>query len=33
MNEAQTKIQWRFTRQDARRHFGYQKFLSKRSLH
>jgi hypothetical protein len=33
MNEAQTKIQWRFTRQDARRHFGYQKFLSKRSRH
>ena len=33
INDAQTKIHWRFTRKDARRHFGYNKYLSKRSQH
>lgn len=30
-NRAKTRIQWRFTRKDARRKFGYQKKLSTRS--
>src|SRR6185503_524735 len=30
-HEARTKIQWRFTRKDARRKFGYQAKLSSRS--
>jgi transposase len=30
-NRAKTRIQWRFTRKDARRKFGYQKNLSTRS--
>jgi hypothetical protein len=33
INDAQTKIDWRFSRQDARRHFGYKKYVSKRSQH
>ena len=33
INDAQTKIHWRFTRKDARRNFGYNKHLSKRSQH
>ena len=33
INDAQTKIDWRFSRQDARRHFGYKKYFSKRSRH
>ena len=32
-NAAQTKIHWRFTRQDARLSMGYLKYLSKRSQH
>jgi hypothetical protein len=31
VNRAQIRIQWRFTRRDARRKFGYQKNVSKRS--
>ena len=30
-NRAKTRIRWQFTRRDARRKFGYQKKLSKRS--
>lgn len=30
-NRTKTRIQWRFTRKDARRKFGYEKILSKRS--
>jgi transposase len=30
-DRARTRIQWRFTRKDARRKFGYQRELSKRS--
>lgn len=30
-NRAKTRIQWRFTRRDARRKFGYQRNLSTRS--
>jgi hypothetical protein len=33
VNEARTKIDWRFSRKDARRKFGYNKYLSKRSQH
>ena len=32
-NRAQTKINWRFSRQDARRSLGYRKYFSKRSNH
>ncbi len=31
VNEARTKINWRFSRKDARRKLGYRKYLSKRS--
>jgi len=30
-NTARTRIRWQFTRKDARRKFGYQTTLSKRS--
>ena len=30
-NRARTRIQWRFTRRDARKKFGYQKNVSNRS--
>jgi hypothetical protein len=33
INDAQTKIDWRFNRKDARRHFGYTKYLFTRSQH
>jgi hypothetical protein len=31
MNRARTKINWRFSRKDARRKFGYQRYSFKRS--
>jgi hypothetical protein len=31
MNRARTKINWRFSRKDARRKFGYQRYPFKRS--
>src|ERR1035437_2471673 len=31
VNEARTKIDWQFSRKDARRKLGYNKYLSKRS--
>ena len=31
VNEARTKIDWQFSRKDARRKFGYNKYVSKRS--
>ena len=31
VNEARTKINWQFSRKDARRRLGYNKYLSKRS--
>ena len=31
VNEARTKINWQFSRKDARRSLGYNKYLSKRS--
>jgi hypothetical protein len=31
VNEARTKIDWQFSRKDARRKIGYNKYLSKRS--
>ncbi len=33
VNEARTKIDWHFSRWDARRIFGYNKYLSNRSQH
>jgi transposase len=33
INEAQTKINWQFTRKDARRSLGYRKYFFKRSWH
>jgi hypothetical protein len=33
VNEARTKINWQFSRKDARRNLGYSKYLSKRSQH
>jgi hypothetical protein len=33
VNEARTKIDWQFSRKDARRKFGYNKYLSKRSAY
>ena len=33
INEAQTKINWQFTRKDARRSLRYRKYFSKRSKH
>jgi hypothetical protein len=31
VNEARTKINWQFSRKDARRSLGYNKYLFKRS--
>jgi len=33
MNQAKTKINWQFTRKDARRSFRYNKYFIKRSAH
>jgi hypothetical protein len=33
VNEAHTKINWRFSRKEARRSLGYNKYLSMRSKH
>ena len=33
VNEARTKINWQFSRQDARTTMGYRKYISKRSRH
>jgi len=33
VNEARTKIDWQFSRKDARRKFGYNKYFSMRSRH